>query len=58
VGKTPTGVGMSDVVTTSPDSMAIFVIGKDVYLIRDISRVDAAPQNIRLVTSSRSFDER
>jgi hypothetical protein len=49
---------MSDVMSTNPDSMAIFVIGKDVYLIRDISRVDPAPQNIRLITSSRSFDER
>jgi hypothetical protein len=29
-----------DVITTGPDSMAVFVIGKDVYLIRENSLVD------------------
>jgi hypothetical protein len=29
-----------DVIITGPDSLAIFVVGKDVYLLRDNSRVD------------------
>ncbi len=29
-----------DVITTGPDSMAVFVVGKDVYLIRENTRVD------------------
>jgi len=33
-------IALGDVVTTGPDSMAIFVMDKSVYLVRDDSRVD------------------
>jgi hypothetical protein len=36
-----------DVVTTGPDSMAIFVIGKDVYLIRDNTRIDLQSESAK-----------